>query len=174
MYLAASFKKFLGCCPKPTGAWVRADYLLWWTKGGEVPPLVTTSSNPEIDPNVLPYDQVGALGNPYTSVLYGNKVINFANRSGIRASGGFLFGCGRSIEFDYMTLGRVNNGVNLSSDGANAANGAYTVGNPFLARPLIDNETGLNAREEVAGDYLSGRIRANQSEFFSVVWNRVP
>ena len=177
--LGSEFKRFLQCCPPPTGAWVRTDYLLWWTKGGEVPPLVTTVSDPSIyDPDTQPteYATLGALGSPYTSVLYGDKVINYANRSGIRASGGFLFECGRAIEFDYLTLGRVNNGVDFSSDGAAAADGAYSVGNPFLARPLINNDTDENVREEVAGEYLRGRIRANQSEFFQSygIWFRRP
>lgn len=150
--VGSELKKFFKGCPQPTGVFVRTDYLLWWTKGGEVPPLITTSSDGDTGS--------GIIGSPYTHVLFGDKVLNFANRSGIRASGGVLFGCGRSIEFDYMTLGRPNNGRDYYS------NGDYTYGNEFLARPFIDFATGQNAAQEIAGDRLRGRIRANQSEFF--------
>ena len=147
------FKKFLAGCPKPNGVWVRTDYLLWWTKGSQLPPLVTTSS----------YGNAGhgAMDSPYTQVLYGNGVVNFANRSGIRASAGFQFDCGRAIEFDYLTLGKMRNSHTFSSSGD------YTFGNPYLARPLINNETSEQTAEQVAGDpELSGRITPSQSEFF--------
>lgn len=150
--VGSELEKILRRCPQPTGAFVRADYLLWWSKGGEVPPLITTSTDTD--------QGSGIIGSPYTRILYGDEVINFANRSGIRASGGVLLGCGRAIEFDYLTLGRSNNGRDLYSSGD------YTSGNEFLARPFVDFATGLNAAEEVAGDALRGRIRANQSEFF--------
>ena len=47
-----------GCLVGPVGRyWFRADYLLWWTRGSYVPPLVTTSTNPA---------DGGILGRPTT------------------------------------------------------------------------------------------------------------
>jgi len=52
-------------CPEPCGptVWAEADYLMWWYRGGSIPPLVTAGSALDTVP--------GALGQPGTRVLYG-------------------------------------------------------------------------------------------------------
>ena len=60
--------------------WFSAEYLLWWLKGGNVPPLVTTS----------PPASTGTLGQPGTVVLFGPG--SDVERSPI-SGGRFTAGC---------------------------------------------------------------------------------
>jgi hypothetical protein len=70
-----------GACPRDF-LWAEAEYLAWWIKDGPVAaPLVTTGS--VLDP--VP----GALGQPNTAVLFGNRDIDFKVFSGVRFSAGF-------------------------------------------------------------------------------------
>ena len=47
--------------------WVGVDYLGFWVKGNHIPPLVTTS------PLGTPQNQAGVLGQPGTSILFGDQ-----------------------------------------------------------------------------------------------------
>ena len=58
-----------GCCSPAGRFWFQGDYLLWWTKGTNLPPLVTTSD-----------DQSGVLG-PGTTVLFGDTTAEDRARS---------------------------------------------------------------------------------------------
>lgn len=71
-------------CDCSTNA-VRVEYLLWFSRGRNVPPLVTTSlaNTPAAD--------AGVLGLPTTSVLYGNDPIGTDIRNGGRITVSHLF-----------------------------------------------------------------------------------
>jgi hypothetical protein len=100
--------------------WLRGEYLLWFTKNGNVPTLLTTGSSTDALP--------GALGQPGTKILYGGDVA-FHDRSGAR----FTFGTTLapdsiwSIEGSYFFLDARQAGDQVSSPG-----------NPVLARPFFD------------------------------------
>jgi hypothetical protein len=70
--------------PAPCGyrVWGGAEYLMWWFRSGQTPPLVTTGN---------PADNVpGALGQPGTRVLFGGD-LNYGTQSGMRFTfGGWL------------------------------------------------------------------------------------
>ena len=66
-----------GCCYPPTLT-ARLDYLMWWSRGRNTPPLVTTSP-----PGTLRAD-AGVLGLATTTVLYGDDPIGEDFRSGGR------------------------------------------------------------------------------------------
>ena len=52
-------------------AWrVRGEYLLWWSNGNPLPPLVTTS------PAGTPRPSAGVLGQPGTEIVYGAQTID--------------------------------------------------------------------------------------------------
>jgi hypothetical protein len=107
---------------------VRAEYLLWWTDAMDVPALVTTSLNG------TPRDQAGVLGQPNTTVLYGGTGLNGDAHSGGRfAVGGWFDPC-RSLGFE---LGYTF----LEQD--DAAYTASSQGDPILARPFVNADTGL-------------------------------
>ncbi|MBN2472963.1 MAG: BBP7 family outer membrane beta-barrel protein [Pirellulales bacterium] len=100
--------------------WMRLDYLLWWTKGSRLPPLVTTS--PVGDPP-------GILGQANTETLFGGGLINGGASSTYRLTLGYwLDACQtRGVEFEYFDLGKSSARFTQTSSG-----------NPVLARPYDD------------------------------------
>ena len=89
----------LPICSPPGRIWLRADYLMWWTNGTKLPPLVTTS------PAGTPVAQAGVL--PAATILYGNQTIGNDGRGGVRTTMGmWLDYCHVwNVEFDYFMLG---------------------------------------------------------------------
>ena len=67
------------CCSPAIAYWVHVDYLMWWTKGMETPPLVTTGPSAS---------QPGYIGYPGTQVLYGGDRILDRLQSGGRVQAG--------------------------------------------------------------------------------------
>lgn len=103
--------------------WLRAEYLLWWTSGMDTPPLVTTSQ-----PGTL-QAQAGVLGQPETTILFGNGDLADQARSGARFTFGKWLGPAQcnGIEVNYMALGNESEAFNA---GLNQFN--------ILARPFFD------------------------------------
>src|SRR5207244_2221834 len=63
--------------------WVRAEYMIWWIKTANFPPLVTAGD---------PGDPIpGALDSLNTTVLFGNRGMDFFDRKGGRFSAGWWF-----------------------------------------------------------------------------------
>ena len=108
--------------------WVSGDYTMaWFRPQASAGPLVTTGSAQDASP--------GALGQPATAVLYGDRPIDFGMFSGIRAEAGvFLDNCDQfSLEGSGFYMFTNNNRFELNSD----ANG-----NPVIARPVVNAITG--------------------------------
>lgn len=107
---------------------VRAEYLLGWTDAMDVPVLVTTS------PNGTAREQAGVLGQPNTTVLYGGTGLNGEAHSGGRfAVGGWFDPC--------RTLGFELGYTFLEQDAA--AYAASSQGDPILARPFVNADSGF-------------------------------
>jgi hypothetical protein len=136
--------------------WVRTEYLLWWVKGQDVPALVTSS------PSTTPADEVGVLGIPTTSVLYGGQSISDGVRSGGRLSFGTWLDqrCCLGITGSLWGLG------NDDSDFVAASDGDPALGRPFYnTDPSVDGE---DAEIVAYPDLLSGRIAVDtDSELYS-------
>jgi hypothetical protein len=96
--------------------WVRGDWLLWWTSGSHLPPLVTTGT----------LQSAGVLGQEGTSILFGDSTLLDDARNGVRlTAGGWLDNCQRwGVESEWLTLG----GKSLSYSQSSA-------GDPIIARP---------------------------------------
>lgn len=134
----------IGCsapaCPtmSPCGidgyTWIRADYLFWWTKGVELPPLVTTGVNQTAS-------QAGVLAQPGTTVLLGNQSVINDQRNGGRFKAGYWRDQGRmvGIEGEYLFLSNEDFGFTQTSPGT-----------PILARPFTNALTGAQDSELVA------------------------
>jgi hypothetical protein len=135
--------------PGPTGdrAWADADLLLWWMRGTTLPPLVTTS------PPGTPINQAGVLGNPSTTVLFGNSAVNGSIRVGGRVEGGYWFN-------DDQTVGVQADFFMLATKASNFS--AVSGGSPILARPFTDANSGSQASERIAfpGD-VTGSVQAS-------------
>ncbi len=65
--------------------WAKVDYLLWWRSGQDLPPLVTTATAG------TPQAIAGEIGQPSTSVLYGNGLEEYSIRPGARIELGTWF-----------------------------------------------------------------------------------
>lgn len=129
----------------PQDGWVSFEYLGWWQDGMNLPPLVSTSS----DPNVA-RAQAGVLGNPTTNILFGNR-----DALDDRFDGGRLrFG---------VWLDRCHTwglGAELFQIGSESETFVNTsTGNPILARPFFNTLTGLEDSELVAfPNVVSGTV----------------
>jgi hypothetical protein len=103
-----------------------AEYLLWWIKGANAPPLVTTS------PATAPQSTQGVLGQPGTVVLFGGSQITEQQNpfSGGRFFAGYQFGpCNLcAVEVGGFFLGRQT----ATFD----ANSPFP---PVIARPFLAN-----------------------------------
>lgn len=126
-------------------AYFGAEYLLWWTKGDQAPPLVTTGSRDAAIP--------GALGNADTVVLQDGS-LNHGTRSGGRFTAGyFLDDCaGKAIEVSGFFLG--SRSVNFNAGSA--------TGNGVISRPFFLVNGGIEAVQQVAfpGEF-NGQVYVN-------------
>ena len=138
--------------------WVRADYLLWWTRGSKTPALVTTSSD---------QDDNGVLGQPTTRILFGDSRQTSDARPGPRITLGYWFDCcqTRGIQLDYFNLGQADNNYDNYSDGET-----------LLARPFYSVLDRSQATELIAKrQIVEGRIRVDSDDnfqSFGIVWRR--
>jgi hypothetical protein len=103
--------------------WAYADYLIAWTRGNSLPPLVTTS------PPGTAQAAAGVLGQPGTTILFGNSTVDGDVRSGIRLGAGGWFD-------DRHLLG-IDVGFSVL-ESQSAVFTASSQGNPILARPFSD------------------------------------
>ncbi len=132
--------------------WFRGEALLWWTKGGQTPPLLTTS------PASTPLAQAGVLGQPGTSVLFGDQELNQGLHGGARITFGTWFGCCQEngVEFSYMILGENTQSFSDAS-----------MGNPILARPFFNTTTGAEDSHVIAfPNVANGTFNATSTENF--------
>lgn len=87
-------------CGPPERIWARGEYLLSWTKGMYVPPLVTTS------PPGTPQATAGVLGADGTQILFGDQELFTDTTNGVRLKLGGWLGQRRwlGLEGDLMAL----------------------------------------------------------------------
>ena len=117
--------------------WLRGEYLLWWTRGTQSPPLITTGV-PGLSP--LP----GTLGQAGTSVISGGSDFDSRPRSGGRFTAGcWLDPCRMvGLEGSYVFLGNRTSPFDAVSDAR--------LGSQLLARPFFDVLTGVQNAQLVA------------------------
>jgi hypothetical protein len=95
------------CCQQPCGPpgrfWASGEYLLWWCEGSATPALLTSS------PIGTPRNQFGVLGQPNTTVVFGNEHLSDDTRNGFRIRfGGWLDDCHTcGLEASYFLLDNV-------------------------------------------------------------------
>jgi hypothetical protein len=141
--------------------WFRGEALLWWLRGGATPPLLTTS------PASTPQAQAGVLGQPNTSVLFGDQELNTGLHAGSRLTFGlWLDRCEESgLEFSYFIMGENNQSYSNAS-----------MGNPILARPFFNVTTGAQDSNLVAyPNTFNGTFNATSTENFQgaeALWRR--
>jgi hypothetical protein len=112
-----------------------AEYLLWWTRGNRLPPLVTTG------PVEVPEAVRGALGAPGTVLLFGNTDAYDETRSGGRFTVGYWHDPTHclGLEASFFFLQESNTNFGASSDQF-----------PVLARPFFNLNFGIQTSELLA------------------------
>ena len=131
-------------CNRPCGYWADFDLLLWWRRGRDYPPLVTTS------PPGTDAGDAGVLGLPGTRTLFGDESTGGNARVGGRITlGKWLDSCKLwAVEARYFSVG--DSPVRFGADGTTT---------PILARPFFNVSTGAQDSQLVAFPNLfSGRI----------------
>ena len=129
--------------------WFRGDYLLLWTNGNRLPPLVTTS--PVGEP-------VGVLGAANTSVLFGGGRVNRGGRSNFRASLGYWVDACQSFGFEGDYFDSTRHTVRFSQ---------LSPGEPVLARPFYDVVNDIQSSQIIAYPGLAvGSVTASASEYY--------
>ncbi len=118
--------------PIASQLWFRADYLLWWTQGSDVPALVTTSTAGTVQTDA------GVLGLSTTSILFGDTAVTDGTRSGGRMTLGYWLQPSRQLgmQVEYLALGSEATRFLSTSQG-----------NPILARPFFNVETGQQQQD---------------------------
>jgi hypothetical protein len=116
--------------------WFRGEYLMWWMKAADAPPLATTS------PANTPPSQAGVLQMPGTSTLFGGNPIN----EGIRSGGRFTIGwwtcpCCQSAGFEATFLFLANQSVGLHASNQT---------NSILAQPYFDVQASAQSSAIIA------------------------
>lgn len=119
------------CCKCET--WLEAEGLAWWIKGARIPALITRGSVADALP--------GALGQPGTSVLFGDATLNEELVPGVRARIGWRWKEKFSVEIS---------GFWLAEQSEEASFNASNFPTEVLARPFFD--TALNQN----GTFLFG------------------
>jgi hypothetical protein len=138
-----------GCCGSGNAFYVTAEYLLWWIKGSQAPPLVTQGTAAQIFPGS---PGPGTLGLPGTTVLFGGRSLEDNPFSG----GRFFVGYWLNDEHD---LGVEAGVFFLGPHGRHFS--AESFGEPILARPITDVSSGspFETVQLVAGPgVLAGRV----------------
>jgi len=123
--------------------------LLWWIKNSNFPPLLTTGATTDPRP--------GALGSSNTSVLFGHPDTNNQDRAGGRFFVGWWLDDEHQwgLEAGYFFLGDRSVGNVFPSPG-----------NPLLARPFFNVNTGLQDASIVAfPGVISGRVTVDATSF---------
>jgi hypothetical protein len=139
--------------------WVRTEFLSWWTQGMRLPPLVTSSTVG------TPENIAGALGQPNTTLLFGDQEVIDGNHAGGRISFGlWLSPCyWDGIEANYMGLGRAATGFRATSNET-----------PIIARPFFDTSNNQQAAMLVAyPGLLQGSLAAeawSELQSAEVLW----
>ncbi len=120
----------------PQDGWVSLEYLSWWQDGMDLPPLVTTSS----DPNVARSD-AGVLGRPTTQTIFGDGTVLDESFDG----GRLRFGIWLNRRHTWGA------GAELFKIGSESESfSATSTGTPILARPFFNTQTGVEDAELVA------------------------
>jgi hypothetical protein len=141
--------------------WFHADEAIYWTKGGNLPPLLSTSTS-----------GTGAQGDPGYSVLLGNEPMNERIHNGEHLELGYWLDCTQDtgVEFTYLNLRPTTDQVTFNNPGTS-----------ILARPFFNTATNAYDSQVLAspatagGTVTSGALTAVASDKFQVfeaLWRR--
>jgi hypothetical protein len=144
--------KMCDVCGPPGKCWVSVEYLLWWFKSGQTPPLATTS----------PATSLGILGQPGTTVIIGGEGLDNEPLHGIRVTVGTWLDCcqTKGIEIGGFSF--------FDHDTQRSASGPGTPGSVTIARPFFNVLTGQPDSQLVAFPSLvAGTVTVDSTQRLS-------
>jgi hypothetical protein len=121
---------------EPLGMYGRVEYLLWWTDGQELPPLVTSATG----------TGTGILGGEDTVILFGGDELDSEERSGGRFTIGWWLDCEqcRALEANFWSLEESSDGFEVQSTGT-----------PLISRPFFNEQLATNAVQVISREGIS-------------------
>jgi len=133
----------------PPRFWARGEFMIWWIKSSNFPPLVTSGDFSDSVP--------GGLGSQGTSVLFGNETRDFFDRKGGRFSAGWWLDDDHrwGVDASYFFI----NGRAISAS-------FESPGSPVLANPFFNVHTGVpDASLVTFPGIMSGQIGVEAPSF---------
>jgi Putative beta barrel porin-7 (BBP7) len=133
--------------PSSGRVWADAEVLLWWLRPGNLPPLVTASPAGTTPANV------GVLGAPGTTILFGGSGANGGMSTGGRFTIGYWLDCDQTcgIEAYYFQLASITQRFN-------------SLGMPNVGRPFVNALVGQSDAQLVSfSGLVNGSVRADAS-----------
>lgn len=127
-----------GCCQSSCDVccvprnWASGDYLLWWTKGNPLPPMITSS------PAGTAQINAGVLGLPTTTTLFGGTDVDDGVRSGMRFTLGHWADPEGTVGIQGSYLGVFDDTDSGDFTVGTAGAIGAGVGAPILARPFFN------------------------------------
>lgn len=144
--------------------WISTDYLLWWTKGNQLPSLLTTS------PAGTAQAVAGVL--PGATTLFGAGQIDNEARNGLRATFGHWADDEGTVgwQASYFGVFDDTNTGNLATGTTGGLGGG--LGAPILARPFFNTVLGGEDSRLISfPGVVDGNISINSSsEMHSLSW----
>jgi hypothetical protein len=113
--------------------WGSVEFLLWWRKGQNLPPLVTTGPSS--------VDNAGVLGEPGTQILYATETQSGDARPGGRLTAGLWFDPCHLNGFGTRLFMLGESTAHFDRDSSTT---------PVLARPFFNVDTGLQEAVQIA------------------------
>jgi hypothetical protein len=123
-------------CVRPWDMWVRGEYLMWWSEGSRLPPLITTSTA----------GGSGILGAADTEVVVGGNLVGAEHRDGVRVTVGAWLDdahC-RAMEASFYSLNDFESVIATQS-----------LGSPLLARPFFNVQLQTGGVQTIAAPDVS-------------------
>jgi hypothetical protein len=142
-WVAGEFEEAESCPPR---IWFKAEYIFAYIRDDRTPILATTGLTTDATP--------GALGLPFTRILYGGD-IQFDDRSGLRFTLGGAINESLAVEANWFFL-----------DGRKPRYDAGSPGSPVIARPFTNLNSGIeDASLTTYPGLLSGAIHIESYSF---------
>lgn len=138
------------CCPASAGGFYgSAEYLVWWLRGDNLPPLVTFGGF-----NDAPF--AGALGQPGTVLVFGGDGVSTGAHSGGRFTLGYALADGAvAVEAGYFLLEQRSRLFNAFTNGTDPL---LVIARPFFNTDLNQEDSSVVAAPLNAGG-VAARLR---------------
>lgn len=129
--------------------WATGEYLIWWLKGAQLPPLATSGAGNDVAP--------GGFGQVGTLILIGGETVNGASPyNGVQVRAG--------LSLDPSGLGFDVGGFILEENSTGKTITAGPPSNLIIGRPFLDTNSGRQAVNLIAfPDAIAGTVTAAQS-----------